>query len=72
MDLDDLIEHAPGTSETGNSITMELADGSIRSMVRNDITNLRGSNLSLMPEGRETGLSAQEMADLIQFLRTAR
>ncbi len=60
------------TSETGNSITMKLADGTTRAIVRNDIASLRGSNLSLMPEGLEAGLSAQELADLIQYLRTER
>ena len=39
-------------------------------MLRTDIAELRGANVSLMPEGLETGLSQQEMADLIQFLRS--
>jgi hypothetical protein len=57
-------------AETGNSITFKLADGTTRVVRRPDIEELRGGNLSLMPEGLEAGLSQQEMSDLIQFVRT--
>jgi putative membrane-bound dehydrogenase-like protein len=60
------------TSEAGSSVTLKLADGSTRAIVRNDIETLRGSNLSLMPEGLEAGLSQQDMADLIAFLKAPR
>jgi putative heme-binding domain-containing protein len=56
-------------AETGNSITFKLADASTRVVLRTDIAELRGANVSLMPEGLEAGLSHQDMADLIQFLR---
>jgi putative membrane-bound dehydrogenase-like protein len=58
------------TSETGNSLTMKLADGTEHVILRRDIRELRGGNLSLMPEGLERGLTQQDMADLIQWLRT--
>ena len=57
-------------AETGNSITMKLPDGTARTVTRNQIASLRGGNLSLMPEGLEAGLTKQDMADLIAFLRT--
>lgn len=60
------------TVETGNSITFKLADGTVRNIPRRDIATLRGSALSLMPEGLENGLSKQDIANLIQFLRTPR
>lgn len=56
-------------AETGNSITLKLVDGATRLISRKDIAALQGASVSLMPEGLETGLSQQEMADLIQFLR---
>ena len=56
-------------AETGNSVTFKLADGTARVVRRPDIDELRGGNLSLMPEGLEAGLSHQDMADLIQVLR---
>src|SRR6185503_7213452 len=57
-------------AETGNSITLKLVAGATRVIGRKDIAALQGANVSLMPEGLEAGLSQQEMADLIQFLRT--
>jgi putative membrane-bound dehydrogenase-like protein len=57
-------------AETGNSITFKLADATTRVVLRTDIAELKGANLSLMPEGLEAGLSHQDMADVIQFLRS--
>ena len=56
-------------AETGNSITFKLADGTTRAVLRSSIAELNGGSVSLMPEGLEAGLSPQEMADLIHFLR---
>ncbi len=57
-------------AETANSLVLKLADGSTRTLLHQDIESLRSSNLSLMPEGLEAGMSRQDLADLIQFLRT--
>ncbi len=57
-------------SETGNSLLFKLANGATRSLLRSELTSLRGSNVSLMPEGLEAGLTPQDLADLIRFLRT--
>lgn len=57
-------------SETGNSLVFKLANGTTRNLLRHELTSLRGSNLSLMPEGLEAGLTPQDLADLIRFLRT--
>ena len=56
-------------AETGNSLTFKLADGTPRLVLRKDVAALRGSNLSLMPEGLENGLQPQDLADLIGFLK---
>lgn len=58
------------TAETANSVTLKLADGTQKVVLRNQIATLRSQNLSLMPEGLEAGITQQEMADLIAFLRT--
>jgi putative membrane-bound dehydrogenase-like protein len=57
-------------AETGNSVTFKLADGTARVVRRADIAELRGGSVSLMPEGLEAGLSHQDLADLIGFLRS--
>jgi putative heme-binding domain-containing protein len=57
-------------AETANSVVLKLADGSSRTVSRQEIAELRGGHLSLMPEGLEAGLQPQDMADLIAFLRT--
>jgi len=57
-------------AETGNSLIMKMADGKTRTILRSNVASLRSANLSLMPEGLENGMSKQEMADLIAFLRT--
>jgi putative membrane-bound dehydrogenase-like protein len=57
-------------AETGNSMIIKMADGKTRTILRRNIASLRSANLSLMPEGLESGMSKQDMADLISFLRT--
>lgn len=57
-------------AETGNSVVMKLVDGTTRTLRRSDIEELRGSALSLMPDGLEAGLKVQDLADLIAFLKT--
>jgi len=58
------------TSETGNSVTFKLPDGTSRLVLRSDLTALKSSGRSLMPDGLEAGLTHQEMADLIAWLQS--
>ena len=44
------------TGETGSSLTFKMLDGSVRTVLRNDLKSLQSSNVSLMPEGLETNL----------------
>jgi putative heme-binding domain-containing protein len=57
-------------AETANSVTMKLPDASLKTILRSQITTLQSQNLSLMPEGLEGVVSKQDMANLIEFLRT--
>ncbi|WP_170156748.1 PVC-type heme-binding CxxCH protein [Roseimicrobium gellanilyticum] len=56
-------------SETGSSVTLRLADGSLKPVLRSEINKLQSSNLSLMPDGLEALLTPQSLADLIAYLR---
>src|ERR1051325_5879752 len=54
--------------ETVASLTLKRAEGVAETVLRRDIATISGSGLSLMPEGLETAVSVEEMADLIAFL----
>jgi putative heme-binding domain-containing protein len=57
------------TAETPNSITIRNAGGKDEVILRTDLQEVTSSRLSLMPEGLESVLKPQDMADLIAFLR---
>lgn len=57
-------------SETANSITFKLPDGTTRAVLRKEIAALQSTRASLMPAGLEAGLDPQKLADLIAFLRS--
>jgi len=54
--------------ETAASLTLKRAEGVTETVLRRDIASISGSGLSLMPEGVETAVSVEQMADLIAFL----
>lgn len=56
-------------SETGGSVTLRRANEPDDTMMRSQIKELRAEGKSLMPEGLEQGLAAQDMADLLSFLQ---
>jgi putative heme-binding domain-containing protein len=55
--------------ETPNSITLRGQNGREETLLRSDIKDLRSSGLSLMPEGFETAIKPQDMADLLALLQ---
>ncbi|NBR85146.1 MAG: dehydrogenase [Proteobacteria bacterium] len=57
------------TTETPNNLVMRGADGTEETILRSDLRQLLGSGLSLMPEGMESALKPQDMADLLAFIR---
>jgi putative heme-binding domain-containing protein len=57
-------------NESGNSITLIEPEGKKRVILRADLDELYSSNKSVMPEGLEKDLKAQDLADLIAFLRS--
>jgi putative heme-binding domain-containing protein len=58
------------SAETAASVVFKFADGTTRDINRKEINALRSSNLSLMPEGLEQGLSRQDLADLIAYIKS--
>jgi putative heme-binding domain-containing protein len=58
-------------SETANSITFKLPDGTTRPVLRKEIAKLQSTRASLMPNGLEAALDVQKLADLIAFLRAS-
>ena len=59
------------TSESPASISMKGLDGKERTILRTSIKTLAGTNRSLMPDGLESAVSKQDLADVIRFLQSA-
>jgi putative heme-binding domain-containing protein len=60
------------TDESANSITVKRPEGATDVIPRDQIEMIASTGLSLMPEGLEKGLSVQDFADLIAFVRSIR
>jgi len=57
-------------NETANSLTL-VQSGAVReTLLRSDLVSLKPGVYSLMPEGLETALDPQGMADLVAYLRS--
>jgi putative heme-binding domain-containing protein len=56
------------TSERAATVEIGRADGARREISRDSIENVRPSDVSFMPDGFETKLDAQALADLISFV----
>jgi putative heme-binding domain-containing protein len=54
--------------ETANSLTLRLADGKERFILRKDVERLEATPLSLMPENLADSLTAQDVSDVIAWL----
>lgn len=59
------------SSETANSVTLIAANDATKTYSRSDLKVLKATGRSIMPEGFETGLPPQAIADIIAYLRTA-
>ena len=55
-------------SESGAAITLIDVTGKRHSILRSDIERMKGSDESLMPAGLESGLTPQDLADLIAWI----
>jgi putative membrane-bound dehydrogenase-like protein len=60
------------TAESPTAITLKRADGLGETVLRSQISELRSTKLSLMPEGLEEKITPAEMSDLLAFLLSAK
>ncbi len=54
--------------ETANSVTLLAAEGKSTTLLRDAIEILKGSTLSMMPDGLEKDLTPTQLADLIYYV----
>ena len=57
-------------SETANALTIRTAAGQETTVLRENLESVRSLGSSLMPEGMESALKPQSVADLLAFLRS--
>jgi putative membrane-bound dehydrogenase-like protein len=56
-------------AETSSNVTIRRAEGHEDTVLRTQISSIRGTSLSLMPVGLERELTPQDVADLLAYLR---
>jgi len=59
------------SAETANNVVLRLPGGADLPVLRGDIASQSATGRSLMPEGMETLLKPQDVADLIAYIRSA-
>ena len=57
-------------AESPQAVVLRMPEGKEQEIDRSDIEHIRATNVSLMPEGIEKEISLQQMADLLEFLKT--
>ncbi|MFO0898298.1 MAG: PVC-type heme-binding CxxCH protein [Pirellulales bacterium] len=57
--------------ESATSVTLRLADGTEKTLLRKDLESLVGAGVSLMPDGFAEALSPQDCADLLAWIKRA-
>ncbi|NOX99511.1 MAG: c-type cytochrome [Verrucomicrobia bacterium] len=55
--------------ESGGSLTLQILDGTKRSLLRSEIKTLESIGLSAMPEGLEAALDPQKLADVLAYVQ---
>ncbi|WP_372639207.1 PVC-type heme-binding CxxCH protein, partial [Fodinibius sp.] len=57
-------------SESDNNVTLRQASGADETVMRDNIASLSNTGSSMMPDGLEQSMSKEEMAGLIQYLKS--
>ena len=70
--LDGTTWNGIGVREDASAVVIRIAGGQEIAVSRGEIRKVTRSDRSLMPEGLETGLKPQDLADLLEHLVTAR
>jgi len=58
------------TEDTATQLTLKMAGGVSKTILRADVIGSSSEGRSLMPEGLEGGLTTQDLADLLTFIET--
>jgi putative heme-binding domain-containing protein len=58
------------TNDNATSMTLKMMGGAEINIPRSNIKGSSASGASLMPEGIETGMTVQDMADLLDFIES--
>ena len=58
------------SNDTASSMTIKMMGGVEKTLQRADIKGSSSSGQSLMPEGIETGMSVEDMADLLSYIES--
>ncbi|RMF40611.1 MAG: hypothetical protein D6753_11405 [Planctomycetota bacterium] len=69
LTADDQVIEGLIAEETPDAVVVVQQDGRRHVIPRSEITDLRASGVSLMPEGFEAQIQLQQMADLIAFIK---
>ncbi|MBL9134177.1 MAG: c-type cytochrome, partial [Verrucomicrobiaceae bacterium] len=56
------------TNDTASSMTIKMMGGLEKTLQRSEIKGSSSTGQSLMPEGLETGMTVEDMADLLSFI----
>ncbi len=56
-------------NETATAVVLRTLDGKEQMVARENIRTIRPMSASLMPDGLESGLSVQDVADLLEYLK---
>ncbi len=57
-------------AESATSITLKRAEGVQETILRTNIVQILSNGVSLMPEGLEKELNQQQIADVIEFVKS--
>ncbi len=58
------------TNDTASSMTIKMMGGIEKTLQRSDIKGSSSNGQSLMPEGIETGMTVEDMADLLSYIES--
>jgi putative heme-binding domain-containing protein len=59
------------TQENSASLSLKGKEGIERTILRSEMEAMKATNVSFMPEGLESTIDAQQMADLLAFIKQA-
>lgn len=70
LTLDGVVFNGLIVSETSDAVVLKMAEGKQQTIGRAEIDQIKVSDVSLMPEGIEKDVNPQQMADLLEYLKS--